>query len=75
MIMRPEAVILYCTWPPCQQGYGSVGEIPARCPACGRSVVWTTTPPHGDTPRIAYALTANDKAFLHRRGIMDDEPV
>lgn len=71
MTMRQDSVILFCTR--CDTGYASCGEVPPQCPSCHRETRWTTTPPHGDTPRIAYELTENDRAFLHRRGI-DSEP-
>jgi hypothetical protein len=70
--MRPEAVILYCTFEDCGAGYGSVGEIPPVCPSCQRATRWTTTPPHPDRPTVPYAITHNDAIFLHARGIQND---
>lgn len=65
--MRDDSVVLYCV--KCAAGYGSLGEIPPRCPACGRETRWTTTPPRADTPKIPYTLNASDKKLLKDRGI------
>lgn len=67
MTMREDAVILYCIR--CETGYASCGHVPPQCPACGKETRWTTTAPKPDTPRIPYVLTANDRAFLAKRGI------
>jgi hypothetical protein len=67
MTMRQDAVILYCVR--CDTGYASIGEVPPQCPACHHATRWTTTPPHGDIPRVPYKLTPNDRAFMKRRGI------
>jgi len=67
--MRPDAVVLYCTR--CDTGYASLGEVPPVCPSCLKSCRWTTTPPHGDTPRIPYLLTRGDKKLLKDRGIKE----
>lgn len=62
-------MILYCTR--CGTGFASLGEIPPSCPGCGLETKWTTTPPHGDIPRIPYLLTRGDKKLLKDRGIKE----
>lgn len=53
--------ILYCRL--CDKGYGSTGEIPERCPDCGRVTKWSTAPMR-EREASAIAWTADDRRFL-----------
>lgn len=64
--MKP-GTILYCRV--CGVGYGTVGEIPAQCPACGKRTQWSTMAP---APRRPYELTFNDRRMLRKMHISPD---
>lgn len=57
------SVILYCKLPDCGQGYASTGDLPVRCPACGRITKWSTAPAK-DHQEAAIMWTAEDRRFL-----------
>lgn len=61
------AVILYCRL--CATGYGSTGEVPARCPSCQRETKWGSSPPRA-VDAFALALTDADRRML--RGLKID---
>lgn len=65
------SVILYCSR--CWVGYASIGEIPAKCPACDRVTRWATQLP-ADVPKVGWELNANDRKFLKALRILGDEP-
>src|SRR5262249_44049356 len=67
------ATILYCSW--CASAYGSLGEVPARCPSCDRVTHWSTEPlpPAADQPKVPYVLTWNDRRLLKSLRIQVDE--
>ena len=55
------SLIIYCK--ACGQGYGSVGDLPVNCPACGkRETKWSTSPPHSEVD--GWKLTRDDLKFL-----------
>lgn len=68
--MRGElAVILYCRL--CATGYGSTGEVPARCPSCQRETKWGSSPPRA-VDGFALALTDEDRRLLRSYKIDPD---
>ena len=54
------SVILYCRM--CNQGYASVGELPALCPSCERPTRWSTMAAHTSGPPLP--LSVDDRRFL-----------
>lgn len=57
------SVILYCKLPGCGKGYASVGDLPVRCPSCGRVTKWGTSPVT-DSQASALMWTAEDRRLL-----------
>ena len=58
---------LYCRYEQCGFSFGATaGMLPVVCPSCKRTAKWATAPvvARTDAPRVAYALTFNDKRFL-----------
>jgi hypothetical protein len=54
-------MILYCRL--CSTGYGTTGEVPIRCPQCGRETRWGTSPPRTE-PDPGWQLSVLDRRFL-----------
>lgn len=67
-----SARILFCTR--CGSGYGSIGEIPPRCPACDRVTTWSTSAPVQPMPepRVRWELNVNDRRLLRSLRIQSD---
>lgn len=65
------SIILYCSR--CWSGYASIGEIPARCPACDRVTRWATSLPV-DQPKVPWKLEPADRRLLQALKIQADEP-
>ena len=59
---------LYCRL--CHVGYGSVGEVPLRCPACDRETKWTTL--NLGLPSEPVAVTPHDFRLLRSLRIAPD---
>ncbi len=71
--LKMGATILYCVR--CHSGYGSIGEVPLRCPMCGQVTSWSTDVPimPAPEPKSPYELNVNDKRFLRSIRITSDE--
>lgn len=64
--------ILYCRH--CSTGYGSIGEVPLKCPACDRVTTWTAYFPQPE-PKVPYTLSINDHKFLRSLRIQSGWPI
>lgn len=60
-LVEAVSVILYCRL--CDVGTPYAGEIPERCPSCGRSTKWSTAAMK-DRQAAAIMWTAADRRFL-----------
>jgi hypothetical protein len=71
--LKMGATILYCQR--CHSGYGSIGEVPLRCPACDQVTSWSTTAPVivAPEPQTPWKIGINDARFLKSIKILPDE--